>query len=97
MPTSRPPLLLRCSSPLRRIHRSTLSSPRARSQCVKFLTKYAYTFVVLENRGFCSACSATFGLLEKHGTQVTLNTMVQMVLFWIQSVATPALVHSYRR
>jgi len=40
---------------------------------IKFLTSYAYTFVVLENRGFCSACFMSYNLLSEYAAQVAIN------------------------
>jgi len=56
---------------------------------IKFLTSYAYTFVILENRGFCSACYMSYTLLGEYATQIAINKMVCFVLYWIQSIVTP--------
>jgi choline transporter-like protein 2/4/5 len=56
---------------------------------IKFLTSYAYTFVILENRGFCSACAMSYGLLKEYGVQISINKVVCVVLYWIQSITTP--------
>lgn len=56
---------------------------------LKFLTSYAYTFVILENRGFCSACAMSYSLLKEYSVQISINKVVCVVLYWIQSITTP--------
>jgi len=58
-------------------------------KCVKYLTQYAYTFVIMENRGFCSACFASYNLVAEHPLQLGLNKVVQVILFWIQTATIP--------
>jgi len=59
---------------------------------VKMLTEFAYTFVQLENYNFCWACYESLQLLERSTgavKQVTVNKIVQVVLFCIQSTVIP--------
>mmetsp|Transcript_1296 Transcript_1296/g.3987 ORF Transcript_1296/g.3987 Transcript_1296/m.3987 type:complete len:553 (-) Transcript_1296:13-1671(-) len=56
---------------------------------IKFLTSYAYAFVVLENRGFCSACFMSYNLLSEYAAQVAINQVVCNGLYWIQITVTP--------
>ena len=58
---------------------------------IKFVSPYAYTFVILENRGFCSSCYMSYTLVFEYATQIAINKIVCFVLYLIQSVAVPTI------
>lgn len=60
-------------------------------QCLKFITSYAFVFVALNGDSFCVACKDTFGLLTSYPASALLITLVQGLLFVVQSIVLPLL------
>ena len=58
-------------------------------RCVKFISSYAYIYVFMENKGFCAACFDTYRLISDHPAQLAINSIVQGMLFIIQSTSIP--------
>jgi len=56
---------------------------------IKFVSAYAYVYVVMENRSFCYSCAQTFSLISRHTTQLAINSAVQWMLAIIQTVSIP--------
>ena len=55
---------------------------------IKFISSYAYTFVIMESHNFCRACTTSYSLLKDYAVQISVNTAVCIVLYWIQSIST---------
>ena len=58
-------------------------------KCLRFITGYAYIFIALNGDAFCTACRDTFKLLTGYPVQVTVNALVQSLLFAVQSLLLP--------
>ena len=66
---------------------------------IKGVSTYAYTYVIMQNDGFCGACIHSAGLIYNHFRQIAINAVVQSVLFVMQSVSIPMITTliAYRR
>ena len=66
---------------------------------IKGVSTYAYTYVIMQNDGFCGACIHSAGLIYNHFRQIAINSVVQSVLFVMQSVSIPMITTliAYRR
>lgn len=58
---------------------------------LKFVTSYAFIFVALNGDSFCVACKDTYGLLTSYPASAVLMTLVQGLLFIVQSILLPLL------
>ena len=58
-------------------------------RCLKFVSSYAYIFVFMQNTGFCMACYRTWRMMSQYPVQLSINSVVQKVLFAMQSISIP--------
>ena len=58
-------------------------------RCLKFVSSYAYIFVFMQNTGFCMACYRTWRMMSQYPVQLSINSVVQKVLFVMQSISIP--------
>jgi choline transporter-like protein 2/4/5 len=58
-------------------------------RCIKFVSSYAYIFVFMQNTGFCMACYRTWRMMSAYPLQLSINKIVQRVLFAMQSITVP--------
>jgi choline transporter-like protein 2/4/5 len=58
-------------------------------RCIKFVSSYAYIFVFMQNTGFCTACYKTWKMMSSYPMQLSINKIVQRVLFAMQSMTVP--------
>jgi len=58
-------------------------------RCLKFVSSYAYVFVFMQNQGFCTSCFRTWRLMTGYPVQLSINAIVQKVLFAMQSIGIP--------
>jgi len=56
---------------------------------IEFINSYAFVYVFIENVGFCTGCSRAFSLITAYPAQIAINTTVQVVLTFLQSITTP--------
>jgi len=58
-------------------------------RCLKFVSGYAYIFVFMQNTGFCTACFRTWRMMSSFPLQLSINRIVQRVLFAMQCAYCP--------
>lgn len=58
-------------------------------RCLKFVSGYAYIFVFMQNTGFCTACFRTWRMMSSFPLQLSINRIVQRVLFAMQCACCP--------
>jgi len=56
---------------------------------IKSVSSFAYVYVVMDNRPFCTSCKQTFRLIGRHTTQLAINAAVQWMLAIIQTASIP--------
>ena len=56
---------------------------------IKFLSAYAYVYVIMDNKAFCFSCKKTFDLISSHTTQLAINSAVKFMLAILQTVSIP--------
>jgi len=58
-------------------------------KCVQFLTEYAYVYVAVTGKPFCSAARASFTLFTKYPVQVALDKTACVAMGFLASVTVP--------
>lgn len=58
--------------------------------CLQFLTEYAYVYVAVTGKPFCSSARASFGLFAKYPAQVALDKMACGAMRYLACVTVPA-------
>lgn len=61
-------------------------------KCVEFITTYAYVYIAVTGKPFCTSCHATFVLFAKYPAQVALDEMAAAALGGLACVTVPALM-----
>jgi len=63
-------------------------------RCIKFVSSYAYIFVYMDSKGFCTACFNAYQMTSANPIQISINTVVQRVLFAMQTITIPVICTS---
>jgi len=58
-------------------------------KCLKFLTKFAYIYVAIENDPFCTAAVKTYKLVTAFPLQLAANEIAMAVLSLLMTILTP--------
>ena len=56
---------------------------------LRFITNYCYIYTAMQGSGFCRSCMATFKLILSWPAQLSINTLVRVLLGLIQCVGIP--------
>eukprot|EP00931_Biecheleriopsis_adriatica_P045100 TRINITY_DN25848_c0_g1_i1.p1 TRINITY_DN25848_c0_g1~~TRINITY_DN25848_c0_g1_i1.p1 ORF type:complete len:731 (-),score=121.37 TRINITY_DN25848_c0_g1_i1:50-2242(-) len=57
--------------------------------CLQFITEYAYIYVAVLGKNFCTSARQSFSLFAKYPTQVGLNELTSLTLGYLVSVVVP--------
>merc|ERR1719330_1783717 len=57
--------------------------------CLSFLTEYAYIYVTVRGKNFCTAARVSFSFITKHPAQVALDKLMYLILSTLACITIP--------